>query len=267
MIILLQPILGALPHRIKKALEAEVQSPLFTAAGSTGLNIPHNALLYPLLLMAVAAIAHGPSIIFSQRINVYLLLGIAFAVAEGLYRLKDGIVHLKSAEEMTFPAAIYGVPLGLALQPVLEKRSGMIRDVPIPVDGFYSQGFVEKLERERRYGNVYTIEDRGEALLLKMQFPRRMPEIGLPSRSQLPDEMPDYDYDLALKDHQFIVKGRCTDEKIRKLSSSIGAFPPEFTTVIPLKEKIVGFGHHFENKCLEVLLLKDKGAQWGSSHR
>jgi hypothetical protein len=267
LIILLQPILGALPHDIKKALETEVQSPLFTAAGSTGLNILHNAVLYPLLAMAFAAVAHGPAIIFSQEINIYLLIGIGVALAEGAYRLRDGVVHLKSADDMIFPAALYGVPLGIALRPVLQKRRGVIRDLPIPVDGFYSPGFVEKLERERRYGNVYTIEDRGEAILLKMEFPRLVPEIGLAERSQLPDEMPDYDYDLALRDRQLMIKGRCTDERVRKLSSSIGAFPPEFTTVIPLQEKMVGFGHHFENKRLEVLLVKDKGDQAGHSHR
>lgn len=258
-VILLQPFLGALPHDMKKSLETEVQSPLFTAAGSTGLNILHNAVLYPLFFMGLAALLRGPAVIFSQDINIYLLIGIALAVAEGLYRLRDGVIHLKSAEEMILPAAVYGVPLGLALRPLLQKRTGVIRHLPIPVDGFYSPGFVEKLERERRYGNVYTIEDRGEAFLLRMEFPRRLPEIGLEARSQLPDEMPDYDYDLLLKDRQLIVKGRCVDERVRNLSSSIGAFPPEFTTAIPLQERVVGFGHHFENKCLEVLLPKDRG--------
>ena len=153
------------------------------------------------------------------------------------------------------------------MRPILEKHAGMIRDRPIPVDGFYSKGFVEKLERERRYGNVYTIEDRGGALFLRLEFPRRLPDIGLADRSRLSDEMPEYDYDLALKDSQFIVKGKCTDEKVRKISSSIGAFPPEFTTIIPLRERVVGFAHRFENKLLEVFLLKGKDNRWETSYR
>jgi hypothetical protein len=256
-----------LPHDAKKRLEHEVQSPFFTAAGSTGLNILHNALLYPLVFVIIAAVAHGPAVIFSQQINMYLLIGIVLAVAEGVYRLKDGIVHLKPADEIVFRAALYGVPLGLVLQPLLKRTSGLIRDVPIPVDGFYSPGFVEKLERERRYGNVYTVEDRGEAFLLRMEFPRRIPEIGRSLRSDLPDEMPDYDYDLALKDGHFVVKGWCADPRVRKLSSSVGAFPPEFTTVVPLQEKVVGFGHQFENKCLQVLLVKDTSHRRERSHR
>lgn len=266
-ILLAQPVLGALPHSAKKKLEEAVQSPLFTAAGSTGLNIVHNAVLYPLVCMAIAVFLHGPPILFSQEINFFVLIGISLAAAEGVFRLRDGIFRVKPAEEMRFPASVYGVPLSLLLQPLLERHAGVIRDTPIPVDGFYSKGFVEKLERERRYGNVYTVEDRGDAFLLRMEFPRLTPDIGLAGNSKLPEEMPDYDYDLALVDGQFVIKGKCTDEQVRKISSSVGAFPPEFTTVIPLREKVVGFAHHFENKLLEVFLVKDRGNQRVASHQ
>ncbi len=258
LVILAQPALGALSHDMKKRLEAAVQSPLFTAAGSTGLNIVHNTVLYPLACIVFAVIFHGPTILFSRDINNYVLIGILLAVAEGVFRLKDGIFGAKPAEQMRFPASVYGPPLGMALQPLFAQRPGVIRDLPIPVDGFYSKGFVEKLERERRYGNVYTLEDRGGALLLQMEFPRWIPDIGLAAMMQLPVEMPDYDYDLLLNNGQLIVKGKCTDERVRKISSSVGAFPPEFTTIVPLREKVVGFAHHFENKLLRVFLLKDK---------
>jgi len=266
-ILLTQPVLGALPHNLKKQLEEAVQSPLFTAAGSTGLNIVQNGVLYPLVCMVLAVFLHGPAVIFSEEINLYLLVGILLAAAEGVFRLRDGIFRVKPAAEMSFPAAVYGAPLSLLLQSLLTRHAGMIRDLPIPVDGFYSKGFVEKLERERRYGNVYTIEDRGGALLLRMEFPRRTPDIGLAGRTKLPDEMPDYDYDLALINGQFIVKGKCTDEQVRKISSSVGAFPPEFTTVIPLRDKVVGFAHQFENKLLEVFLLKEGGNRRVASYQ
>jgi 4Fe-4S binding domain len=267
LVILAQPLLGALPHPTKKNLELAVQSPWFTAAGSTGLNILHNGLLYPLACMVFAVLLHGTAVLFSQQINFYILVGIVLAAGEGLFRLRDGILRVKPAEEMVFPAAVYGLPLGLLLQPILTKHAGVIRHVPVPIDGFYSKGFVEKIERERRYGNVYTMEDRGGVFFLRLEFPRLLPDIGLPGRLQLPDEMPDYDYDLALKDGQFIVKGKCTDEGIRKISSSLGAFPPEFTTIIPLKERVVGFVHRFENKLLEVFLLKGQERHWERNYR
>ena len=265
-IILLQPLIGAMPHSVKKGLETALATPWFTAAGSTALNIVHNAVLYPLILMAIAAVIKGPQIIFSQGINSWVMVGILIATIEGVLRLKDGVFRVKGPEDMTFPPSIYGAPLGLLAAPLLAKFGGLVRDLPVPVRGFYSKGFDEKLERERRYGNAYTIEDRGGALLLRMEFPRRMPEIGVASRAKLPDEMPDYDYDLALKEGSFVIKGRCPDEGVRKISSSIGAFPPEFTTVIPLKEKVTGFAHRFQDKLLEVFLLKD-ASEWERSYR
>jgi hypothetical protein len=255
-VILLQPVIGALPHRTKKRLEQAVQSPWFTAAGSTAVNIVHNAVLYPLVFMAIAAAINGPQIIFSQAINKYVLAGLVLAGIEGILRLKDGVFGAKPADDMTFLPSFYGAPLGLILEPLLAKYTARIRDIPIPVDGFYSKGFVDKLERERRYGNVYTVEDRGGAYLLRMEFPRWLPDIGIVKREQLPDEMPDYDYDLALQSGQIVVKGKCTDEAVRKISSSVGAFPPEFVTVIPLRQRTSGLVHRYENKVLEVLIVK-----------
>jgi Fe-S-cluster-containing hydrogenase component 2 len=255
-IILLQPVLGALPHSAKKRIEEAIQTPLFTAAGSTAVNIVHNAVLYPLILMVVAAARHGPQVIFSQDVNKYVLLGLLLATVEGIFRLKDGILHAKPASEMTFPPSFYGAPLGIAVEPFLKKYTGLIRDVPVPVEGFYSKGFDDKLERERRYGNAYTVEDRGGAFLVRMEFPRSLPDIGIAKREQLPDELPDYDYDLELQDGQLTVKGKCTDDAVRKISSSVGAFPPEFVTVIPFRQRTTAFAHRYENKVLEVLVEK-----------
>jgi hypothetical protein len=254
--ILLQPVIGSFPHSFKKRLEVAMQTPLFTAAGSTGLNIVHNAVLYPLVAIALVAGLDKPEVIFSRDTNIWVLVAFVLAAIEGIVRLRDGIFHAKPADEMTFPASIYGGPLSLIAESFFAKRLGLVRELPIPVDGFYSGGFVDKLERERRYGNVYTVEDRGGAYLVRMEFPRWVPAIGVARRDQMPDEMPDYDYDLTLRDGQLVVKGKCLDENVRKISSSVGAFPPEFTTVIPFQQRITGFAHHFENKFLEVLLVK-----------
>lgn len=254
-IILLQPLIGALPHETKKHLEEAMGTPLFTAAGSTAVNIAHNAILYPLGLMVLAAALSGPQIIFSQEINKYLLIGLLLAAAEGVFRLKDGIFGVKPAAEMRFLPSFYGAPLGMIIGPLVGKYTGLVRAIPVPVVGFYSKGFVDKLERERRYGNVYTVEDRGSAFLVRMEFPRWMPDIGITKRENLPDELPDYDYDLALQDGQLTIKGRA-DESVRKISSSVGAFPPEFITVIPFRQRTGGFTHRYENKVLEVLVEK-----------
>lgn len=255
-VILAQPLIGALPHGIKKRLEVAVQSSLFTAGGSTAVNIVHNAVLYPLIAVGVGVASHDPAFIFDKGVNNYLLVGLLLAILEGVFRLKDGLFKVKPAEEMKFPPAVYGGPLALLADSMLSKRIGLVREMPIPVEGFYSKGFVAKRERERRYGNIYTVEDCGGAFLMRMEFPRWLPEIGVKSREQLSDEMPDYDYDLSLQDGELIVKGKCTDEKVRKISSSVGAFPPEFTSIIPFRQRISGFAHQFHDKNLEVLLVK-----------
>ena len=256
-VILAQPLIGALPHGIKNRLELAVQSPLFTAGGSTAVNIVHNAVLYPLIAAGIGIAWHGdPGFIFDKGLNSYLLVGLLLAVVEGVLRLKDGLFNVKPTEEMHFPPAVYGAPLALVVDPFLSKHVGLVREMPIPVEGFYSKGFVDKRERERRYGNIYTVEDFGAAFLMRMEFPRWLPEIGIKNREQLSDEMPDYDYDLSLQDGQLIVKGKLTDEKVRKISSSVGAFPPEFTSVIQFRERISGFVHQFNDKILEVLLVK-----------
>jgi hypothetical protein len=178
------------------------------------------------------------------------------AAAEGIFRLKDGIFRAKPANEMRFLPSFYGAPAGVIAGSLLTKYTGVVRTVPVPIEGFYSKGFVDKRERERRYGNVYTVEDRGGAFLVRMEFPRWTPDIGITRRENLPEEMPDYDYNLDLQDGQLTVKGKCTDEAVRKISSSVGAFPPEFITVIPFRQRTAGFTHRYDNKVLEVLVEK-----------
>jgi len=265
---LLQPVLGALSQHAKEDLEKTVNHPFFfSALSATALNIFLDMLLYPLIFMALAAAWLGPDVLFNRQINIYILLGLVLGLIEATVRLKEPIFHAKPVEAASIGAAPYAPIIFMALEGFLRGRSGILRRSSVPVDGFYGQGFVEKLERERRYGNVYTVEDWGDAYFLRLEFPRVIPEIGIPLRSELPDEMPDYDYDLSLKEGQFIVKGRCPDPKVRKISSSVGAFPMEFATIIPIPENVEGFAHRRNHKLLEVLLLKARGLERGIHHR
>lgn len=258
--LILQPILGALPHQVKEDLAEMVGNPVFfSTAVATGLNILLNLLSYPVLFMLLAVGLNGVDVLYSQEINSFILLGLVLGLAEGIYRLKEGIVQARPAEEMNFRGSFYGMPLSVLVRTLIAGRVRMLRSLPIPVEGFYGKGFGEKLERARRYGHAYTIEELGGAYHLRLEFPREVPDIGLAVRSELPDEMPDYDYELILKDGHFIIKGRCMHEGVRRISGSVGAFPAEFTTVIPLQEGIEGFSHRCTNKILEVLLLKKMG--------
>jgi len=263
LVFVLQPLLGALPPGPRSEFAEWVGRPYFIGAAATALNIILNMILYPVVAIAIGAALNGVGVLFDKEVNTFLLVGFLVALGETLYRLRGGVFKATPAEDMTVSAAIYGGPLAALLYPILARRGELLRQVPVPVEGFYESRFVEKLERERRYGYAYTVEDLGKAYHLRLEFPTMVPRLGIAFAPKLPVQMPDYDYDLILKEGQLIVKGRVVDSRVRKISSSVGSFPPEFTTVIPLQDRVFGFVHRFGNKVLDVLLVKETAARIG----
>ena len=83
-----------------------------------------------------------------------------------------------------------------------------------------------------------------------------MPPTSLNAQLGLPREMPDYEYDLAVHGRHFVVHGRLADQQVRKITGVAPAFPPDFTTRIPLGAPVSGFRHRLRGKTLEVVLPK-----------
>ena len=262
-VMLSQPLLGALPAESRDDVAELAGRPYFIGAAATALNMILNMLVYPVAFVVVGVMVEGLGLAFGKGVNMYILVGFLVALAEVLYRLRYSIFRAVPVEEVTVSGALYGAPLTVLLRPLLAHKGKLLRRIPVPVEGFYDARFVEKLERERRYGHAYTVEDLGKAYHLRLEFPTQVPRLGITISSSLPRRMPDYDYDLLLKEGQLIVRGRLLDERVRKVSSSIGAFPPEFTTVIPLQDRVYGFAHHLGSKVLDVLLLKESAARLG----
>jgi hypothetical protein len=121
-------------------------------------------------------------------------------------------------------------------------------------DGFYLDLFEEKLERERRYGEVYRLREEKNGYFLELEFPRRVPASAAREKLGVGEEMPDYDYRLELQDRYFTVVGKLRDPKLRRLAAASAAFPPDFTTRIELPERVAGFRHRLREKTLEVAL-------------
>ena len=262
-VLLLQPVLGALPSASRDDLGDLAGRPYFADGAATALNMILNMILYPVVLIAGGIAVEGLGLAFDKGVNMYILVGFVVALAEVLYRLRQSIFHAVPVEQVNVGSALYGVPLAILLRPWLSHRGTLLRRIPVPVEGFYDSRFVEKVERERRYGHAYTVEDLGKAYHLRLEFPTQVPRLGIAMAPRLPQRMPDYDYDLALKEGQLIVRGKLLDAGVRKISSSIGAFPPEFTTVIPLQDRVYGFAHNLRSKVLDVLLLKESAARLG----
>ena len=252
-----QPILGALPLSTKRALEQSVGDTRYFHVGTaTGLNILFNMVLYPIILLAVYTVALGGEL-FSQATNKFIFLGLLIASVETLIRLRESFFQGVPTEETPLRGTFYGLPLAPAMAPFLGASGGRTPDKgDQPVEGYYTPEFDEKTERSRRYGERYTVEEQGNASILRMEFPRRVPVSAAKRELGIGDEMPDYEYSLALKDGTFLVRGSIRDPDVRKIAAVSSSFPPDFNKRIDVSGAISSFKHRYSDKTLEVVLFK-----------
>ena len=250
------PLLGALPHQSKKRLEDAIgDRAIFSAAGATALNVVLNSCLYPVVLGVIGAAVFGREV-FSLRLESFIFYGVALASIETAWRLREGLFKGVPTEEMTLGPAFYGLaitPLALPLTGLAQRtrRSGTI-----PFEGYYAGQFDEKRDRQRRYGEVYSLADLGRGYFLRLEFPQRVPPSSMKEELGISDEMPDYDYELALANASLVVRGKLTDPQVRKVAAGAPSLPPDFTTRIDLAAPVRGFKHRYRDKTLEVVLLK-----------
>ncbi len=252
-----QPILGALPLSTKRALEQSVGDTRYFHVGTaTSLNILFNMVLYPSILLAVYSVVLGGEL-FSQAANKFIFLGMLIASVETLIRLRESFFQGVPTEETPLRGTFYGLPLAPAMAPFLGASRGRTPDKgDQPIEGYYTPEFDEKTERSRRYGERYTVEEQGNAYILRMEFPRRVPISATKRELGIGDEMPDYEYTLALKAGNFLVRGSIDDPDMRKLAAVSSAFPPDFNKRIEVSGAISSFKHRYSDKTLEVVLFK-----------
>ncbi len=251
-----QPLLGALPFAQKKTIEEAVGDPrFFTAAGATGANILQNMILYPAVVAAVGALSMNRAV-FSNQLNSLIVLGVGLASLEAAMRLREGVLRASPSTEVVYRGAWYAPPLALLFAPLVGALHRVLQRGAVAIDGFHGGNFEEKTERERRYGEVYTLREQGNGYLLRLEFPRRVPPSALKEELGIPDEMPGYDYDLSLRNGFLVVKGRVTDHNVRKLAAVSPAFPPDFTTNVELPAPVRAFKHRLRDRTLEVVLLR-----------
>jgi ferredoxin len=253
-----QGLLGALSARTKERIEAAIcDHRFFDAQLATAANIFLNLVLYPILCVVVA-VGAGRTDVFTGGVHRWITLGVTLAAVEAMRRLRETLFHGVPLTETPLRGAIYAPvvwPLGRLVMLVAGER-GVASGVAY--DGFSGgqERFDEKLERARRYGEVYQLEERDDAYLLRVEFPRALPPSSLGEQLDLPDEMPDYDFDLELKDGAFLVTGRVIDPHVRRLTGVAPAFPSTFTTRVALRAPVAGFRHRYRDKTLEVVLPK-----------
>ncbi len=251
-----QPILGALPFNQKRSLEEAVgDRRFFTAAGATGANALQNFIVYPLVLAALAALLLDREV-FSANLRWYIFLGVTLASLESIWRMREGFRGMPQ-ESIIYRGAAYGLPLVPVIAPMVHLLKGpQHSQSSVGQDGFRTTQFDAKLERERRYGEVYRLHEDVNGFLLEFEFPRTVPASAIKEELGIGDEMPDYDYELSLQNGSFVVKGRVADPNLRKAAAVSSAFPPDFTTHIKLPGRVAGFRHRFDDKLLRVAMPK-----------
>jgi hypothetical protein len=253
-----QGVFGALPAGAKRRLaEAVNDRRFFDPVLATAANIFLNLVLYPIACVAVA-IAAGRTGLFNAGVNGWIFLGLALATGEAAFRLRESFLHGAPLADTPLRGAIYGIaliPVAAVITTVLGRRT---TESTVGFDGFYGgrEFFDEKVERERRYGSVYKLEDRGDAFVLRLEFPRLLPPSTFADELGLAREMPDYDYEVGLQNGTLVVHARVTDPKVRKLTAVAPAFPPEFTTRVAIGTPVAGFRQRYQDKTLEVILPK-----------
>lgn len=144
---------------------------------------------------------------------------------EGAQEINDTTTSRAAAEENgDFPLLLDEI--GPRLRSVQQGRVG--------VDGFHGRGFEAKLERERRYGEVYRFEEHARGFRLVLELPRRIPDSSAKRAFGAGDEMPPYECSADVAGGILVVRGSLTDPTIRRLAAVSPAFPPDFNTEIPL---------------------------------
>jgi ferredoxin len=258
---LAEPVLGAMPDHIKAELEEAVGNPLaFSRARSTALNLILNLILYPVIVTALAVLVRGDRV-FSLATRGWITLGVMLAVIEAVWRLREGILHAKPASELIYRAAIWGLPLA-PLGALLARGSHFSRvKRTVGFDGYTTDFHDEKVERDRRYGTVYTVNEHSNAYLVRLEMPRRVPASSLKRLWSLPDEMPDYDYNIGLGDAVLTISASVRGEAMRRLSYISSSFPADFTTRIDFDEPVASFKHRLRNKIIEIIVLKSRNEE------
>ena len=260
---LAEPILGAMPVGVKAQLEEAVgSSGGFSRVRSTALNMILNLILYPVIMTAFAVVVLGDRL-FSQSTGGWIMLGILIASAEAAWRLREGVIHAKPASELTYRGCWYGLALA-PIGSILARAGGAGRrtERKVAFDGFEGAMHEDKTERDRRYGTVYTVAEYANAYLVRLEMPRKLPLSSLKRLWDLPDEMPDYDYNIMLGDNVLSINASVRGETIRRLSYVSSAFPADFMTRIEFGKPVSAFKHRMRDKVLEVVVLKAEAAQF-----
>jgi len=118
----------------------------------------------------------------------------------------------------------------------------------------------DKLERDRRYGRDYEVDEEDGYVRVSFRFPTRVPAVRDRFRYGLPETMPLYRHHVQLDGKSLLVAGWLTDPKVRALTHTTSSFPGQFMTTLDFSERVdfCGMAERFDAHAnLEVVLFTD----------
>jgi len=127
----------------------------------------------------------------------------------------------------------------------------------------------DELERDRRYGRDYTIEEDANTIQVTFHLPTRVPAVRDRFRYGLPADMPRYRVHVQKQGKGLLVAAWLTDKKIKGLAHTSSSFPAQFITTLEFEADTVGFVQRYDkNAQLQIVLFKNEMArttwQWKS---
>ncbi len=123
-------------------------------------------------------------------------------------------------------------------------------------DGFTDERFDEKIDRDRRYGTVYTVREEANAFVVRIELPRRVPHSRLGPGWGIIAGPPEYVCAIQVAGGALEVRGSVRDATMRRLCYVLPSFPADFMTRIELGTPLGEFCHRLRNQILEIVVFK-----------
>ena len=120
----------------------------------------------------------------------------------------------------------------------------------------------DEVERDRRYGRDYTVEEDANTIQVTFHLPTRVPAVRDRFRYGLPAEMPRYRTHVQRQAKGILVAAWLTDPKIKGLTHTSSSFPSQFITTLDFEAPTVGMVQRYDTHAnLQIVLFKNELAQ------
>jgi len=115
-----------------------------------------------------------------------------------------------------------------------------------------------KWEVMKRYGMAAILSEEKDRYIIRMQFPEKAPLHIMTYKMGLPDQMPEYKYEVELNDNhdQVTINGYLTDPHFKSLTGKINSFPDRFRREFRLPQKVDLAREAYRSKVLTLELKK-----------